>query len=115
MEVFGVFVVKNKNGYTSPARQLADSSQYEILLTDIDSLPSDLPKYPLRKIGDKKIQKNINKIRKDMSKVREDMSDTRERVRNLERKDSLKMLIIGLLSGSLITLLLTLLLNKINN
>ena len=46
-----------------------------------------------------------------MSKVREDMSDIREHVRKLERRDSLKMLIIGLLIGSLITLLLS----KINN
>ena len=59
----------------------------------------------------KKIQKNINKIQKDMSKIREDMSDIREHVRKLERRDSLKMLIIGLLIGSLITLLLS----KINN
>ena len=111
MEVFGVFIVKNKNGYTGPARQLADNLQYEILLTDIESLSSDLSKYPLRKTGDKKIQKNINKIQKDMFKVREDMSDIREHVRKLERRDSLKMLIIGLLIGSLITLLLS----KINN
>ena len=101
MEVLGVFVVKNRNGYTGPALEKAKKSPYQILLTDIKSLPSDLPNFQLRKTGrNKKIQKKINKIQGDMSKMREDVSSLmslKEQVNKLERY--LIMLIIVIIIG----------------
>jgi hypothetical protein len=115
VEVFGVFVVKNQSGYTGPANEQAKNSLFEILLTDIKSLPTDLSNYKfhkLQKTGDKKI---INRMQRDMSKVKKDMSGLREEVKRLERDrccDILIMLIVGVIIGSFIGPFITFLLSK---
>ncbi|CAG8628886.1 12147_t:CDS:2, partial [Acaulospora morrowiae] len=67
-EVFGVFVVSRKDGYTNAALLYAKSSPYKLLLTDIHDLKHDLENYPLEKpISDiSQLLQNQNRKNKKM-------------------------------------------------
>lgn len=116
MEVLGVFVVRNKNGYTGPALKHAEDSQFEILLTDIESLHHDLSNYPLQKTGHEKTKKKINKMHKaitHLSKRVKELEGELEKQRDYEKFFYyLIILIIGVLMGSCITLFFYKLINN---
>lgn len=106
MEVLGVFVVSNENGYTGPASKRAESSQYDIILTDIKNLCNDLSWYPLQKIGYEQIKKKINNLIKSNNRLNKRIDELEMQINSNNSNNLLIILLIGVLIGFCITLLL---------
>jgi hypothetical protein len=89
IQIFGVFVVQKVKGYTACALDHAKNSQYEILLTDLESLRDDLSNYPLQKIKSsleikcEKHGKAIIKVHKKVTRLNKQVEDVERQNRDL--------------------------------